>query len=126
MNIKFEHLYNYTTFIESDVILSDIHKDSLHIFNDALYITKINKLLNFVNNTYHISNFSIDIDNNKILFHSKIDKLIDKKNYGKEISNNYISIFKQNIIDYVNTLVDFVFNELKNKMQLKKCYIKKK
>lgn len=126
MNIKYERLYNYTSHVECHCILSDINSDTLEAFNTALYIKDVNIMFNLFKQSFStigITDFKVDMDNNKIEFDANMDKPIDSKKKtdvdNKWVKNNTVKLFKEKINDFIKKLVHFVFSYYESKMTLK-------
>lgn len=113
MNIKFTHLYNYTDHIEGDVELSEINNTILDCFNNILYEKHPTSMLKLLSRAYFIKDFNIDMDNNKILFKSSIDK-VD----GKCPKDDIVKFFKKNSKNFVNTLVNYVWEYARGRMRV--------
>lgn len=123
MNIKYTKLYNYTNHIECHCKLSDINSDALDAFNTALYIKDVNTMFNLFKQSFGITDFKIDMDNNSIEFDANMDKLANNNETNnidnKYIKNNVGKLFKERINEFIKKLVHFVFSYYESKMMLK-------
>lgn len=121
MNIKYTKLYNYTDHIECHCNLSDINSDALEAFNTALYIKDVNTMFNLFKQSFDITDFKIDMDNNSIEFDANMDKLsnVESNIDNKYIKNNTVKLFKERINEFIKKLVHFVFSYYESKMMLK-------